>query len=408
MTLSTKHNPLTGKKILLGITGSIAAYKSAFLTRLLVKNGAEVQIILSPYAKEFITPLTLSTLSKKPVFSVFSEKKTGEWHSHVNMGQWADIFIIAPATANTMAKCANGIADNLLTTTYLSAKCPVVFAPAMDLDMFQHPATQENMEILRKRGNHILDTNSGELASGLEGEGRMKEPEEILDYLSSFFEKKKSLTNKQFLVTAGPTYEKLDPVRYIGNFSSGKMGFAIAEEIANRGGKVVLVSGPVSLKPSHPNIDFIPVISADEMYQAAITKFPKCDGAIMAAAVADYKPKKTAVSKIKRQSKDMTITLSANKDIAAELGKIKKKKQMLCGFALETDNGQANAVKKLQKKNLDFIVLNSLKEKGAGFQHDTNKITILDKNNNVVNFELKAKTQVAKDIVDYIENKIYG
>ncbi len=403
MTSSNKHHPLKGKKILLGITGSIAAYKSAFLTRLLIKNGAEIQIILTPYALEFITPLTLSTLSKRPVFSEFAEKKTGEWHSHVNLGQWADVFLIAPATANTLAKCAHGIADNLLTTAYLSAKCQVIFAPAMDVDMFRHPATQANLQTLQQRGNNILDTNSGELASGLEGEGRMKEPEEILDYLASFFEKKKSLTNKRFLVTAGPTYEKIDPVRYIGNFSSGKMGFAIAEEIAQRGGKVFLISGPVSLKPLHPNIDFIPVTSADEMYKVAMMKFKICDIAIMTAAVADYKVKNISSSKIKRQAKDLTINLTPKKDIAAELGKIKKQNQILCGFALETNNEQANAIKKLQKKNLDFIVLNSLKEKGAGFQYDTNKITILDKNNNVENFELKTKVEVAKDIIDYIE-----
>ena len=403
MTSSTNYISLAGKKILLGITGSIAAYKSAILTRLLVKSGAEVQIVLSPYAKEFITPLTLSTLSKRPIFSDFFEKKTGEWHSHVALGQWADVFLIAPATANTMAKCAHGIADNLLTTTYLSAKCPVIFAPAMDLDMFHHPVTQANMTLLRQNGHSILDTNSGELASGLEGEGRMKEPEEIINFLASFFEKKKSLANKQYLVTAGPTYEKIDPVRYIGNFSSGKMGFAIAEEIAQRGGKVFLISGPVSLKPSHPNIELVSVTTADEMYQATMDKFKNCSGAIMAAAVADYKVKNTSTIKIKRDSKNLSIDLTPNKDIAAELGKIKTKKQILCGFALETNDEHANAIKKLKKKNLDFIVLNSLKEKGAGFQYDTNKITILDKNNNVTNFELKTKTEVAKDIIDYFE-----
>jgi len=403
MTSSNNYTSLTGKKILLGITGSIAAYKSAILTRLLIKSGAEVQIVLSPYAKEFITPLTLSTLSKRPVFSDFSEKETGEWHSHVNLGQWADVFLIAPATTNTMAKCAHGIADNLLTTTYLSAKCPVIFAPAMDLDMFRHPVTQANMNLLRQNGHSILDTNSGELASGLEGEGRMKEPEEIIAFLASFFEKKKSLANKKYLVTAGPTYEKIDPVRYIGNFSSGKMGFAIAEEIAQRGGKVFLTSGPVSLKPYHPNIELTSVTTADEMYQVAIDKFKYCNGAIMAAAVADYKVKNTSSTKIKRTSQNLSIDLVPNKDIAAELGKMKTKDQILCGFALETNDEHANAIKKLKKKNLDFIVLNSLKEKGAGFQYDTNKITILDKNNNITNFELKSKAEVAKDIIDYFD-----
>lgn len=403
MTLSNKYTPLSGKKILLGITGSIAAYKSAFLIRLLIKNGAEVQVVLSPYALEFVTPLTLSTLSKKPVLFEFSEKKTGEWHSHVKLGEWADIFVIAPATANTMAKCANGIADNLLTTTYLSAKCPVVFAPAMDLDMFRHTTTQQNITILKQNGNIVLETNSGELASGLEGSGRMKEPEEILDFLKEFFQKKKSLTNKTFLVTAGPTYEKIDPVRYIGNFSSGKMGFAIAEEIANRGGKVFLIAGPVTLKPQHPNIHLFPVTTANEMFEIAMEKFPECNGAVMAAAVSDYRVKNAANTKIKRENKNLTLELVPNKDIAEALGKIKNSKQILCGFALETDNEYENALKKLKKKKLDFIVLNSLNEKGSGFQYDTNKITILDAHNNIKKYQLKTKVAVAKDIVDYIE-----
>lgn len=405
MPLSNSIHSIQGKKILLGITGSIAAYKSIFLIRLLIKNGAEVQVLLSPYAKDFVTPLTLSTLSTRPVFSEFSEKKTGEWNSHVNFGQWADVFLIAPATANTIAKCTTGIADNLLTTTYLSAKCPVIFCPAMDIDMYNHPATQDNISHLHQRGNIIMATNTGELASGLQGEGRMKEPEEIFEYLNSFFEKKKSLTDKTFLVTAGPTFEKIDPVRYIGNFSSGKMGYAIANEIAHRGGQVILVSGPVQKQKINPSVNLISVVSADEMYQTVIKNFPQVDGAIMAAAIADYKPSTYSQNKIKSKEQNLTIELEKNKDITEELGRIKKPGQILVGFALETQNEIENAKKKLQNKNLDFIVLNSLKDKGAGFQHDTNKIMILDKNNIRI-FELNSKTIIASDIINYLEQII--
>ena len=390
---------LEGKHIILGVTGSIAAYKAAYLLRLLVKEGAEVQVVMTPAAKEFITPVTMSALSTKPVASEFFAANDGTWHSHVDMGMWADLMLIAPVTAATMGKMVTGIADNLLVTTYMSAKCPVMIAPAMDLDMFQHPSTLQNLEKLQSFGNIILEPGEGELASGLHGKGRMQEPEQIVEEVVTFFNGKKKLLNKHFLVTAGPTHEKIDPVRFIGNYSSGKMGFALAEELAEQGAKVTLVSGPVSLKCHHPNIKRVDVVSAEEMKQASLSVFPNVDGAVMCAAVADYRPKYPADQKIKRTAVDMTIELEANDDIAACLGKLKTEKQLLVGFALETQDEKSNALDKMKRKNLDFIVLNSLQDKGAGFGVDTNKITILTKDNKAIDFQLKMKTEVARDIV---------
>jgi phosphopantothenoylcysteine decarboxylase/phosphopantothenate--cysteine ligase len=393
---------LEGKHIILGVTGSIAAYKAAYLLRLLVKEGAEVQVVMTPAAKEFITPVTMSALSTKPVASEFFAANDGTWHSHVDMGQWADLMLIAPVTAATMGKMVTGIADNLLVTTYMSAKCPVMIAPAMDLDMFQHPSTLNNLETLKSFGNIMLEPAEGELASGLHGKGRMQEPERIVEEVVAFFNSKKKLLNKHFLVTAGPTYEKIDPVRFIGNFSSGKMGFALAEELAGQGAQVTLVSGPVSLHTRNPNIKRIDVVSALDMKQAALDIFPKTDGAIMCAAVADYRPKFPAQQKIKRQASDLIIELEANDDIAACLGQMKRKDQVLVGFALETQDERSNAVQKMKRKNLDFIVLNSLQDKGAGFGVDTNKISILTKDNKAIDFRLKKKTEVARDIVDHL------
>ncbi|SHE51802.1 bifunctional phosphopantothenoylcysteine decarboxylase/phosphopantothenate--cysteine ligase CoaBC [Dysgonomonas macrotermitis] len=390
-----------GKHIVLGITGSIAAYKAASLARLFVKEGAEVQIIITPAGKEFITPVTLSALTGKPVISEFFGANDGTWHSHVDLGLWADFMLIAPATASTLGKMANGIADNMLITTYMSMKAPVFIAPAMDLDMFAHPSTSRNISQLQSYGNHIIEPASGELASHLIGKGRMEEPENIVGFIRSYFEKQESLSKKKILITAGPTYEKLDPVRFIGNYSSGKMGFALAEECAQRGAEVILISGPVSLKVSHPNIRRIDVESAEEMYQAAITEFPQSDVAILCAAVADYRPKEQADTKLKRtDDTGLTLELVPNKDIAAALGKVKQPEQLLIGFALETNNEEQNALKKIEKKNLDYIVLNSLQDKGAGFQHDTNKIAVIDKQGNRRNFPLKDKKAVAKDIID--------
>ncbi|MBR8536246.1 bifunctional phosphopantothenoylcysteine decarboxylase/phosphopantothenate--cysteine ligase CoaBC [Carboxylicivirga sediminis] len=393
---------LKGKKFILGISGGIAAYKCATLARLLVKEGAEVQVIMTKLAKQFITPLTMATLSKRPILVEFFNPENGDWNSHVDSGLWADAMIIAPATANTMGKMANGVADNLLITTYLSARCPVFIAPTMDLDMYQHPSTQRNMATLRSYGNHLIEPNSGELASGLIGKGRMAEPEEIVEELRVFFNKKETLEldGKKVLVSAGPTHEKIDPVRFIGNYSSGKMGYAIAEELAQRGALVTLVSGPTSLPVDHPNIDRVDVVSANDMYNACEKVFSDMDGAIMSAAVADYTPKNKADEKIKRTSENMAINLEATVDVAASLGKKKTDKQVLVGFALETQDALNNALKKLQKKNLDFIVLNSLEDKGAGFNSDTNKITIIDKDNKTTEFALKAKDEVARDIVD--------
>jgi len=393
------------KKIIVGVTGGIAAYKTASLVREIVKRGGEVRVVMTPMAKQFITPLTLATLSKNPIAVDFFDPENGQWNSHVSLGLWADAMVIAPATANTLAKMANGIADNLLLTTYLSAKCPVFVAPSMDLDMYKHAATQENMRLLEERGVYFIDAESGELASGLIGKGRMAEPEYIADYLSSYFteggnlSERNELRGMKVMLTAGPTYEKIDPVRFIGNYSSGKMGYAIAEELAKRGFKVELISGPVKLSISHKNINVTKVESAADMYKACCDIFPKCDAGIMCAAVADFTPADRSDEKIKRKG-EMTITLKPTQDIAAEMGRIKKENQTLVGFALETNDEILNAEGKLERKNLDFIVLNSLNDKGAGFMHDTNKITILEKGGISTEYELKSKKEVAKDIVD--------
>lgn len=392
---------LKGKKIVIGVTGSIAAYKAAILVRLLVKQGAEVQVVMTPSSREFITPLTLSTLSGRPVLCDFFNSGSGEWHSHVELGLWADAMIIAPATAATIGKMAGGIADNLLVTTYLSMKAPVFVAPAMDLDMFAHPSTQYNLQVLRSYGNHIIEPAAGELASHLCGKGRMEEPENIVAALKDFFLAGNSLAGKRILITAGPTYEKIDPVRFIGNYSSGKMGFALAAECAARGADVTLVAGPVSLKTPHAAITRVDVESAEEMYKAATEAFPSCDAAILCAAVADYRPATRADKKIKRTGEGMTIELEANKDIAAALGKQKSAEQRLVGFALETNDGETNAREKLAKKNLDFIVLNSLADKGAGFAYDTNKVSIIS-NEGVTEYPLKSKLEVARDIISHL------
>lgn len=393
MTLKDKH-------IVLGITGSIAAYKAASLARLLIKAGAEVQIVVTPAGKEFITPVTLSALTGKPVVSEFFTANDGTWHSHVDLGQWADLMLIAPATASTLGKMANGVADNMLITTYMSMKAPVMIAPAMDLDMFAHPATTRNLEILRSYGNIIIEPAAGELASHLIGKGRMEEPEKILSVVEDFFNQQETLSKKKILITAGPTYEKIDPVRFIGNYSSGKMGFALAEECARRGAEVVLVAGPVSLKVNHPNIKRIDVESAEEMYNASIKEFPGMDAAILCAAVADFRPSEQYSQKVKRGEDLLTISLVPNKDIAASLGKMKKANQLLIGFALETNDEETNALKKMAKKNLDYIVLNSLNDAGAGFKYDTNKVAILKKNGERKDFGLKSKYEVASDIID--------
>lgn len=393
---------LDRKKIILGVTGSIAAYKAAVLLRLLVKEGAEIQVVITEAGKQFITPVTLSALSGKPVLSEFFENRDGTWHSHVDLGLWADAMIIAPATAATLSKMANGIADNMLITTYLSATCPVFAAPAMDLHMFTHPSTQNNINKLKSYGNILIDPGVGELASGLEGKGRMEEPEKIVEILCNFFDSKKKLLNKTFLVTAGPTYEKIDPVRFIGNFSSGKMGFAIVKELLSRGANVHLVTGPVSQTLQHPQLNIIRVESAKEMYDAAVEVFPRCDGAVLSAAVADFTPANPLLQKTKRGASAWQINLVPTRDIAAELGRSRQSGQILVGFALETQNEVENARKKLEKKNFDFIVLNSLNDEGAGFGTDTNKITIIDRYNNLSNFVLKSKTEVAADIVDKI------
>ncbi len=390
---------LKGKKILLGITGSIAAYKAAILIRELIKKEAEVKVIASTSAFEFVTPLTLSTLSKNPVYSDFTEGKTGTWNNHVEFGLWADLFIIVPASANTVAKMANGLCDNLLLATYLSAKCPVWVAPAMDLDMYLHPTFRANILKLQSFGHKVIEATHGELASGLVGQGRMEEPEKIAEIIEVFFADNQILTGKKALVTAGPTYEALDPVRYIGNHSSGKMGFAIAENLASKGAIVTLVSGPSALKPIHSGIQLQKVTSAEEMYQASLAVFSEADIVVFSAAVADYTPKTVAEQKIKKNEETFSIELVKTKDIAKELGKLKKANQVSVGFALETNDEEQNALKKLASKNLDFVVLNSMNDSGAGFQHDTNKITILEKNGQRTNFALKPKTEVAEDIV---------
>ncbi|MDK2978593.1 MAG: phosphopantothenoylcysteine decarboxylase / phosphopantothenate---cysteine ligase [Bacteroidales bacterium] len=390
---------LKDKNILLGITGSIAAYKAAILVRLLVKEGANIKVVMTKLAKEFITPLTMATLSKNPILVDFFDPENGQWNSHVDLGSWADLYLIAPATANTMGKMAHGIADNLLLTTYLSSKCPVMVAPAMDLDMYRHTANLKNIEILKSYGNIIIEPGTGELASGLSGKGRMEEPEMITQKVIDFFSVKKKLKNRRILVTAGPTYEPIDPVRFIGNYSSGKMGYALANELAEQGAEVILISGPTSLTINDSSIKKIDVQTADEMFDAAVKYFKNCDAAIMSAAVADYKPAQQYTQKVKRKSDKLAISLEPNKDIAAHLGKIKKKNQVIVGFALETNDEFKNAKQKINTKNLDFIVLNSLKDKGAGFGFNTNKISIIDKTGKVDHFDLKSKNQVAVDIV---------
>ncbi len=397
---------LKGKHIVLGICGGIAAYKSAALVRLFVKAGAEVQVVITPAGKEFITPVTLSALSGKPVISEFFTANTGEWHSHVDIGLWADAMVVAPATASSIAKMANGVADNMLITTYLSAKAPVFIAPAMDLDMMAHPSTKRNLDLLRSYGNHIIEPAEGELASHLVGKGRMEEPERIAAIVSEFFDTKADLAGKKVLLTAGPTYEKIDPVRFIGNYSTGKMGYAIAEEAASRGAEVVMISGPVSIKTVNPAIRVIHVESARQMYDAAVAEFPSSDIAVLTAAVADYAPEEVADRKMKREGHEApTIKLVKNPDIAAALGGMKTSGQFMVGFALETDNESANAADKLARKNLDMIVLNSLRDKGAGFGTDTNKVTIFTKDGDAREFPLKSKAEVAADIIDAVVGK---
>ena len=398
---------LKGKKIVLGITGSIAAYKACMIIRLLIMQGAEVQVVITPAGKEFITPITLSALTSKPVISDFFSQRDGTWHSHVDLGLWADAMVIAPATASTIGKMAHGIADNMLITTYLSMKAPVFVAPAMDLDMYAHPSTQGNLEILRSYGNHIIEPQSGFLASHLVGKGRMEEPEQIVDCLDRFFSQNESMKGKRVLITAGPTYEKIDPVRFVGNYSSGKMGFALAEECARRGAEVDFICGPVSsdMKTQSPLIHRYDVESAMDMYERATSMFPAVDAGILCAAVADFTPETTADEKIKRKGDDMVIRLKPTQDIAASLGQMKTEAQILVGFALETNDEKNNAQLKLKKKNLDFIVLNSLNDEGAGFRCDTNKITIISVDDEK-DFPLKSKAEVAKDIVDELENHI--
>lgn len=400
---------LKGKKIVLGITGSIAAYKACLLIRGLIKKGAEVQVVITPAGKEFITPLTLSTLTHRPVVSEFFDRRDGSWNSHVDLGLWADAMVIAPASASTIGKMANGIADNMLITTYLSMKAPVFVAPAMDLDMYAHPSTQKNLRTLQSYGNHIIEPGTGFLASKLEGKGRMEEPENIIRQLEDFFTKK-DLDGQRILITAGPTYEKLDPVRFIGNYSSGKMGFALAEECARRGAIVELVCGPVGIKAQHPNIHRIDVESAKQMHQKATALFTSCSTAILCAAVADFTPNQVADTKIKREALvekegEMILHLRPTQDIARALGEMKQSNQVLVGFALETNNEQANAQGKLKRKNLDFIVMNSLRDSGAGFQHDTNKITIINAEGQT-SFPLKSKTEVATDIINELTKKL--
>lgn len=398
---------LKDKHIILGITGSIAAYKAAYLIRSLVKKGAEVQVVITPAGKEFITPLTLATLSSHPVISEFFSNRDGTWNSHVDLGLWADAMLIAPATASTIGKMAHGVADNMLVTTYLSCKAPVFVAPAMDLDMFAHPATQQNLDRLRSFGNRIIEPGEGELASHLVGKGRMEEPDRIVAVLEAFFASRRLLEKKKIVITAGPTYEKLDPVRFIGNYSSGKMGFALAEACAAQGAEVTLVAGPVALHVQHPGVRRIDVESAAEMYQAAVEAFEEADAGILCAAVADYRPEKTAGEKIKRETTgEMVLRLVPNPDIAASLGARKRAGQVLAGFALETSDEMTHAAGKLERKNLDFIVLNSLRDAGAGFRCDTNKITILDRRGETTAYPLKSKQEVAEDIVRKLASEL--
>ena len=402
---------LKGKKIVLGITGSIAAYKSCLLIRQLIKSGAEVQVVITPSGKEFITPLTLSTLTHKPVISEFFSQRDGTWHSHVDLGLWADAMLIAPATASTIGKMAHGIADNMLITTYLSMKAPVFAAPAMDLDMYAHPTTQTNLKLLQSHGVHIIEPGYGHLASDLEGKGRMEEPHNIVTRLQEFFARRDgSLRNHRIMITAGPTYERIDPVRFIGNYSSGKMGLALAEECARRGAEVELVCGPVQLTTSHPGIHRTDVESAREMYEAATTLFPQCEAGILCAAVADFTPADVADRKIKREALaeeqgELVLHLQPTRDIAKALGQMKKTGQVLVGFALETHDERTHALEKLEKKNLDFIVMNSLQDAGAGFRHDTNKVTIISHDGSTT-FPLKDKKEVAADIIDELQKRL--
>lgn len=391
---------LKGKHIIVGITGGIAAFKIATLVRLLIKRGAEVQVVMTPNAKEFITPVTLSALTGKPVVSEFFSANTGEWHSHVDLGLWADALVIAPATASTIGKMANGIADNMLVTTYLSAKAPVFIAPAMDLDMMAHPSTVRNIDLLRSYGNHIIEPAEGELASHLIGKGRMEEPENIVKVLEEFFSSSRPLSGKKILVTAGPTYERIDPVRFIGNFSTGKMGYALADAAARAGAEVTVISGPVSVSPSERSVKVIGVESACQMAKECERLFPETDIAIMCAAVADYAPAEFHETKMKRESKDtVTLELKRNPDIAATLGSMKKMNQKLVGFALETDHEDENALKKLHSKNLDMIVLNSLAVPGAGFATDTNKVTVFKADSSKIELPLMSKKDTAENII---------
>ncbi|KYG80488.1 phosphopantothenoylcysteine decarboxylase [Roseivirga seohaensis] len=397
---------LKGKKIILGVSGSIAAYKAAIFVRLLVKEEAEVKVIMTKAATDFITPLTLATLSKNPVLIDFQKDKTGEWNNHVDLGLWADAMIMAPASANTIGKMANGLCDNLLLATYLSARCPVFFAPAMDLDMYQHPSVLANIQKLISFGNHLIEAEHGELASGLIGQGRMAEPENLVTFLSDFFSKKSALKGKKIMITAGPTYEAIDPVRFIGNHSTGKMGYALAEEAANQGAEVTLISGPTHLTIEHANVKLIRVKSGNQMYEACSIANETSDINIMAAAVADYTPKTVADQKIKKKGSEMTVELVKTTDIAKSLGAIKRENQLNIGFALETEAEIEHAQQKIKSKNFDLIVLNSLNDKGAGFGHDTNKVTIIDNQNNIQHFELKSKREVAKDIINAIVQKL--
>ncbi len=397
---------LTNKKIVLGITGGIAAYKAALIVRLLVQKGAEVRVVMTPMAKEFITPLTLSTLSRNPVLTEFFDTATGNWNSHVDLGTWADAMLIAPVTANTLAKMVSGQADNLLITTYLSARCPVFLAPAMDLDMFAHPSTRENLARLKAYGNIIIEPAVGELASGLEGKGRMEDPESIVRTINDHFTPK-DMVGKKILITAGPTYEKIDPVRFIGNYSSGKMGFALAETCARRGAQVTLVAGPVSLSLQNKSIERINVETAEEMAKAVLSRWDEMDGGILAAAVADFTPAERRDYKIKREGDVLNISFKPTIDIAAQVGKLKRDEQFLVGFALENENEEPNALAKMERKNFDFIVLNSLQDPNSGFGFDTNKVTILHRSGMKKQFELKSKLDVADDIVKEMNTLIF-
>lgn len=392
---------MQGKHVILGVTGGIAAYKAAYLVRSLVKAGAEVKVIMTENAKKFVTPLTFSTLSGNPVYTEFFNPENGEWHSHVKLGVWADLFIVAPATANTLAKMVHGIADNLLTTTYLSARCRTLVVPAMDLDMYAAAATQDNLETLRRRGVIVMDPASGFLASGLEGKGRMPEPEDIMRFAANVLAQQQDLTGKKVLITAGPTYENIDPVRFIGNYSTGKMGYAIADECAQRGADVTVVSGPVSIEPKNKNVKVVSVRSAAEMFAATDKLFTEADVTVLSAAVADFTPIVSADEKIKREKDNLTLELRPTVDIAASLGKKKREGQIFVGFALETNNEEQNAQSKLERKNFDFIVLNSMRNPGTCFGSDNNQIKIIDRDN-ITSHPLKSKAEVAKDIVDKI------